>query len=292
MKISEETISPKRAQELLDTYWKKDAQRTPAQSVVDGYARAMKAGHWGLTHQGIAISADDELIDGVQRLLAIVQSGVSVRCVVAREVPARTNLGQETIDLIDRGRIRSVGQQLQLRHGYSNGNLIAAASRSILVISGRAVGVLIGPITVGNTLAVLDLFGTQVKYCASNRSGLPGLRNGVVIGSFAFAMRCQPDDVRAAYERFVTGENLTRGNPMLTLRNFLQTRVGVLGGSGTSMDAVRATLQALQKATMQEQLGVVKPQSEIGVRFFADKQKQAINKLLVACGYLEAEKKR
>ncbi len=39
----------------------------------------MREGHWDTTHQGIAIASDGTLVDGQHRLLAIVESGVTVR---------------------------------------------------------------------------------------------------------------------------------------------------------------------------------------------------------------------
>lgn len=288
MKITEETITPRRAQELLDVHWKHDRQRTPSQTVVDAYARLMQAHLWGLTHQGIAVADDGELIDGIHRLLAVVQSGASVRMMVARGVPAKSKTNQDTIDLIDRGRLRTVGQQLQLRHNYANGNLVASASRSVLVIACRAIGIDPGRMSVSSTLAVLDSFGSELTYCISERSSLPGLRNGAVLGAFAFAMRPFPEDTKGAYTQFVSGENVSRGNPMLTLRNFIQAKPNSANGNVTLMTA-RATLQALHKIVLRESLGCVKSNSDMGLQFFLDKQKQAVNKLLTVCGYVAAK---
>ncbi len=55
-------------------------------------ARAMKAGHWQLTHQGIAFDTEGCLIDGQHRLWAIVESSVTVKMQVFFNVPAETRL--------------------------------------------------------------------------------------------------------------------------------------------------------------------------------------------------------
>lgn len=284
MTFTIETITPRRAKEILDAHLKVAAQRKVMPRLVDDYARMMAAGQWGLTHQGICIADNDELTDGQHRLMAIIQSGVSIRCLVARGLPAISKSGLPMIDLVDRGAGRTVGQQLQLRHGYANGNLISAAVEAVLLASCRAIGVQTGRQSVGNALAVLAIWGTELKHCTDTRSTLPRLRNGVVIGAFAFAMRSHVEVIKPAYSSFVTGERLSKTDPMLTLRSYLlgdsSKRVG-----NYKLSTIRATLQACQKCVLQEPLGVIKSQTEAGVQFFIDGQKQAVNKLLVSCGY-------
>lgn len=289
MNVREETISPKRAREYLDKHWVKEHQRTPSPSTVEDYARTMRAGQWMLTHQGIAIDDKGELIDGVQRLLAIERAGVPVRLLVTRGVVsngASSKGGLYAIDAIDRGRPRDVGQQLQLRHGYTNGNLVAASTWTIVAIACHSVGIDKGRATTAKALHVLDLFGSEIKHCVEHRPSLPGLRNGSVLGTFALAMRIYPADVKGAFERFVTGEGLLRGDPMFTLRNFfLSAPKGTTGSS--QIDRARATAQALQKAVHKEPLKCVKSHSENGLQFFVEKQKPTVNRLLVVCGYSE-----
>lgn len=290
MKVTEETITPKRAQELLDRHWVKENQRRPSQSTVDDYARTMRAGQWMLTHQGIAIDDKGELIDGVQRLLAISQAGCPIRMLITRDVisnGASAKHGMFAIDAIDRGRNRDVGQQLQLRHGYTNGTSVAAAAWAVLGMACHSVGIAQGRSTTGKALHVLDAFGNEIVHCVGSKPNLPGLRQAAVLGGFAVAMRVFPTDVKAAYERFVSGEDLRRGDPVYCLRNFLLSAPGVTGGSST-INRLRATLQALQKVVAQEQLLAIKSNSELGLAFFADKQRPTLNKLLIACGYISS----
>lgn len=289
MRVSEETIGPKRAQELLDKHWVKEHQRKPSPSVVDDYARTMRAGQWMLTHQGIAIDEHGELIDGVHRLLAIVQSGTQVRMLVTRGIVsngASSRGGLYAIDAIDRGRLRDVGQQLQLRHGYTNGNAIAAAAWSIIVTACHHEGIACGRSSTGKALHVLDAFGTEIRYCVANRPPLPGLRIGAVLGAFAMAMRAYPGEIKPAFDRYVTGEDLHKGDPIHALRNFLLTSPGSTGGS-SAINRVRATLQALQKVVEKEPLKCIKSHSENGIAFFIKKQQPTFNKLLMVCGYAD-----
>lgn len=289
MHVCEETITPKKARELLDKHLVPDHQRRPSLSLVQDYARMMRAGQWLLTHQGIAIDDSGELIDGQQRLLAIEQAGVPVRMLIARGVPANgaeKHHGVLTIDAVDRGRPRSVGQQLTLRHGWDNGVLAQAAASAILSIACRTAGISVGRADVGKSLQVLAIFQSELKHCLENRTTIPGLRIGSVIGAFAFAMRLYPNEIKEAYARFVSGERMERTDPMLTLRNFLLRRGGATNG-GTALDIVRATLQALEFVVTGKPIARVNSDVEGGVQFFATKQKPTVNKLLVACGYIE-----
>lgn len=73
---------------------------------VDAAVRAIKAGKFKLTHQGIAIREDGALLDGQHRLMAIVRAGVPVRMMVTTGVP------QDVGDAIDSGLPRAVFERL------------------------------------------------------------------------------------------------------------------------------------------------------------------------------------
>lgn len=286
MRVTEETITPKKAQELLDKHWVKDHQRNPSHAVVDAYARAMAANQWLLTHQGIAIDDKNELIDGVQRLLAVVQSGSSVRMLITRGVAHNgigKTCGMHAIDAVDRGRVRAVGQQLQLRHGIANGNVVAAASRGVLWLALHSIGQNIGRTSVGDSLRVMDFYGAELNYFVDNRSNLPGLRIASTMGAFAFAAKPFPE-IKDAYVQFVSGENLSRGNPMYALRNFLLS--GDRSYNGSAIHTVtRAVLLACHKHVIKESLTTIRASSDIGYTFFLEKQRPTVKKLLALCGY-------
>ena len=71
--------------------------RKPKLATVAKYARIMTAAQWRLTHQGLAISTRIEVIDGQHRLLAVVESGVTIEVLVVRGV------SQDAILFIDGG---------------------------------------------------------------------------------------------------------------------------------------------------------------------------------------------
>lgn len=81
MSTAVELVTPSIASEILKN---NNGNRNIRRSVVEHYAKEMKNGSWQLTHQGVAISVDGELLDGQHRLSAVVKSGVSVKMLVTR----------------------------------------------------------------------------------------------------------------------------------------------------------------------------------------------------------------
>ena len=74
-------VSPELAREFLATSKinpRFGDSRRFNKTVVTKYAADMKAGRWALTHQGIAFNENKELIDGHNRLNAIILSGVGL----------------------------------------------------------------------------------------------------------------------------------------------------------------------------------------------------------------------
>ena len=69
------TITPERAAIMLES---NRHNRPVSQSRVAKYASDMKAGNWKFTHQGLAFDSEGHLIDGQHRLLAVINSGISL----------------------------------------------------------------------------------------------------------------------------------------------------------------------------------------------------------------------
>lgn len=127
MKVSIEDIGPEKAAELLRNNTR---NRTLRKGLVDQYARDMLAGRWLQTHQGIAINCDGTILDGQHRLHAIVQSGVTVRILVARGVPS--NVQKE----MDGGAIRTVSDVLTLDSGETVSASVVAIAKATTELCG------------------------------------------------------------------------------------------------------------------------------------------------------------
>jgi hypothetical protein len=87
--VTIENITPEMAEKFLES---NVSNRKIRQHLVNTYAEDMKKGRWAFTHQGIAIDSKGELVDGQHRLKAIIDSGVAVKMVVARNVDPDCNI--------------------------------------------------------------------------------------------------------------------------------------------------------------------------------------------------------
>ena len=281
MKTKIETITPTMAKALLENNLVPERQRRPSESTVNSYARAMRSGQWLLTHQGIAIDDAGELIDGMHRLMAIVQSGTPVRMMVTTGLPHTvTGEGMFTIDAIDRGRERRIGEQLKLRHGMTNASLLAATCRGILWLCSFSMKSLVGKMTVANVMRVLDVYGDEVNYAITSRSRDIRVRNASVISASAFAMKALRNPVRDFYNRLTTGEDIKDGDPSLTCRRWLMNSTDKTG----SLIEYRAVLTCAMKHVTQEKMTKLYD-TEHGYKFFLEKQRESVNKLLASCGF-------
>ncbi|WP_346008614.1 hypothetical protein [Janibacter terrae] len=104
MKTKVEQVSPERATELLRN---NSSNRPINRRRVDLLAAAIRDAQWKLTHQGVALLPDGQLLDGQHRLLAIQQAGQTVPLMV-------TTLDEDVFDVIDTGRPRGPRDVLAL----------------------------------------------------------------------------------------------------------------------------------------------------------------------------------
>ena len=107
----------------------------------------IKRGEWQMTHQGIAFSDKDVLLDGQHRLLAIVETNTPVPMLVTR------GLKEETFQAIDRGIKRNVGDALSMPQRVT----------SVLSIFARLNGLFSSNPTPPQVLAMNPYFGDLVR---------------------------------------------------------------------------------------------------------------------------------
>ena len=262
------SITPKIAEKWLESV-SPEKQRPLMERTITEYASAMRLGHWVLTHQGIAFDADGCLTDGQHRLHAIVRSGVTVSMFVATGLPVKQG-ELYTFDAIDRGKVRGIGQQLQVRHGIRDANRIAAAARIIAQICTRTSS----KMTVGNTLAIIDRFGSSLQFV--NRSmKLNAMHKGSVLGSLAFCHRVMPKELNDFMERVGDGDGVSRGSPAFALRAHILTN-GVKGGCLGGHE--RACTLCSMHAVLGNKITVIK-QTSAGLDFFSDKQPRIVDEI-------------
>lgn len=89
------------------------------------YARDMAAGRWQLTGEAIKFSHDGRLLDGQNRLNAVIESGQTVAMFVVR------GLDDESQAVMDSGAARKTADNLHMA-GYKNSVALASTVRNIL----------------------------------------------------------------------------------------------------------------------------------------------------------------
>lgn len=112
-------MTREKAEELLE---KNTGNRPVSPANLDMFCQILRNGEWALTHQGIAIDWDGNLIDGQHRLMAIMITGVTA------EIRVTTGIDPATFTKIDNGRIRNAADTLAIL-GVEGGTQLGAALR-------------------------------------------------------------------------------------------------------------------------------------------------------------------
>lgn len=272
-------ISPEIAHEMLELYWEKCKQRKPNRDVVNMYARDMKSGKWLMTHQGIAINENNELVDGLHRLLAIVESGTTIESFVT------FGLKENSIDYIDTGRRRSVSQILSML-GKKNCKALSACANQVYILCARYIGVSYPKSRVGLTVfnAAIESYGDEIEYLISRRTKFAFINNAPVYGALAFAMKVYPDTIKEFYNELVAGEMLSNGDPTYTLRRWLSLFPMARGTHGDPINKTNAVLLAAMRYVNGEKIHLIK-NCDKGYLFFLARQLPVVQKMLLQCGH-------
>lgn len=250
---------------------------------VAAYARDMAAGNWVTTHQGIAFNDEGELMDGQHRLLAVVASGCTIKMLVTRGLPAQTG-ETKTMDVMDRGAIRSIADQLRLQHGIKDQhNVVAVATQIVRLCLGKEKSV---RYTVPQMVALLELFGADIQAVVSRRSHMiPALFKPAVLGGIAWARRAHPR-VDEFFDQYSRGFNLTEHSPALHLREYMIARdrerrrlVAIDFGTRSERHSLALLgLEALRAHVAGEPLKSIKP-TRAGLEYFEARLREPSEKV-------------
>ena len=243
-------VDPTLAKHWLENNFR---NRPVSEDVVKAYAWDMANGDWVPTHQGVAFNDQDELIDGQHRLLAIIRSGATIRMMVTFGLASKIE-GRETttMDAVDRGRTRSVSDQLKIQHGFKkDATAIAAITAQLGTL---CAGERTRRLSVGQTLDIFRAFEPSILWVLAHRSKKHGLRAAGVLAAFAFALATEcgeegVDDQGAIARLFelVTGEDAepAPATAGAHLRAFLTSPDAQLLNRGTDRGLAELVLQAI-----------------------------------------------
>jgi len=216
------------------------------EATIEKYAREMKAGAWTVTSQGIAFADDGTLLDGQQRLSAVVMANIPIKMLVVSGLPRVYRHGGDgdlyTQDVIDGQKPRTIGDVLSIGHGVENAAVKMAIINMIVCVFKGSVK--LSP-RVGYN--ILQLYSDEIEFTLSNRAQTRGLSYTPAITGIVLAAKVDLDKSMIFKDQYFKGVGLREGSPALTLRNYMLTRsaTGAMG-SGVRMTVLNYAMTAMK----------------------------------------------
>ncbi len=238
------TITPSMAEKWLRV--NNTHNRPLYEKTIENYAREMKAGAWTVTNQGIGFADDGTLLDGQQRLSAIVKAGIPVKMLVVTGLPrtyANNGSGELfTQDVIDGNKPRTPGDILHLSHGVDNANAkMAIANMIVCAIKG------VRKISPRVAYNIINLYSDEIEFAFSNRRQVKGLSYTPAMTGIILAAKVDLDKAMDFKEKYFNGVKLDTGSPALTFREYMIGRINKHGaGRGIRMTVLNYCLTALK----------------------------------------------
>jgi hypothetical protein len=220
-----EDISPERATELLKL---NTVNRRPKENKIKEFSQIMALGKWRTTHQGIAINTTtNTLIDGQNRLMAVIKSSVTVRMAV-------TYQEEDTFNVIDSGTKRSAFDALT-HEGIPMATRLAPAIKLIswfeAIPFNTPIQSLTGPKAVipNDMLVEYVLANPELIDCTheaeyiARELGKRGIVSAIAAALFVIKKHTVNSEatIKEFRLRLADGQFLTEGHPVHTLRRWI-----------------------------------------------------------------------
>lgn len=266
------TITPDMAAELLQ---RNVRNRSVSRETVEAYARDMRNGSWVLNGESIKFNRLGELIDGQHRLHAIISAGVQATLFVIYDLPdGALENGMTVMDTVDRGRTRSVADQLRIQHGFKDSHVIASVCASIggICFTRRT-----KRLSVAQTLEIYREFKPAIDHVVKHRSKERGLKAAGVLAAFAFAGSALPDEVLKLYTPTMNGTH-PQGTALQKLHDWLVSDEALLLTRSADRGLIEVVCGAIDDQLMPPDEISLK-RSEISVQRFAALQPDRVAKV-------------
>jgi hypothetical protein len=223
------TITPEQAKDLLEG---QPPQRPVQNSAVQRFMADMQRGAWEATHQGLAFDESGLLLDGQHRLWACFMSGHAFTTMVFFNEP------RVLFDVLDGGNVRTPAQLAQQKGQFGNpaeANSGVAAARFLWAFDMGKNPVFAATFP-GFSSRVADAVLLNHPGISEMIAAIPASRlrpfalpRGATVALFALFHEVNAELAAVFLHEIATGENLTDGDPALTLRNSglsAKTRMG------------------------------------------------------------------
>jgi hypothetical protein len=198
--------------------------RSLKKRIISGLVADIRNGFWQVNGETIVVSKSGELNDGQHRLAAFAEANIPVKSLVAFGVPRDSRF------TVDMGTARCPADFLHM-NGVSNTTMAAAIVNLHLLylkgIYGRSASV--GKNVINTKPDLLeqyeknkDMYDTAVDIVSHNRF-CRVLGNSAVGAAYCILYSISPSKADGFFERLIDGDGLTKGDPILALRNKLST---------------------------------------------------------------------
>lgn len=224
------TITPQMAAEWLketeDAIAKGDfRQRTVSEAKVHSYSQDIRNGQWLFNHQGIAFDDNNMIIDGRHRLHAVMKAGKPILSVVTFGLPSESVNGSplKVIDTIDRGRPRSVAQQLQIAHGYKRSNIqVGVANALAFLYTGER-----QMLTTYQVLTIIEkIFGRSFGPILDIGMESRRSQSALLLAPLIVFHNSKPTDAENFLKKYISLEGLKASHPVLVLYKWIVNQPG------------------------------------------------------------------
>lgn len=226
-----ETYTPKRAQEILDTF--NGANRPLLRSRVAQYAYDMEHGRWeqqnGETFQ---FDRNGNLLNGQHRLHAIIKSGVTMKFLTVR------GLDPEVFTKIDRGKARTGKDLVSIEYGVSGTIATMVATAVNLAVTYEIDGAIPGARSKADGINRMETSGNDyliayvrkhpelieaAKYIDEYYSNTAPLSRGVLTWVAYETRRIDIEQSQQFIQALLHGKDLVPSDPVFGLRSVLRT---------------------------------------------------------------------
>lgn len=232
IETTEITLTPKRAQQLLDG---RTVNRPMNERAVRNLTRAIENGTWVVTHQGIAVNHLDQLIDGQHRCQAVVNANKSVK-VLFSKYPE----GSQPHSAIDIGTKRTAAHAMAIQgHVEPTKARFYESLARALSVGLDGIG---SRISEEDVFAVVDRFRPEFEWAANlTRKRLLAAH----YAALAFAYPAAKTIVTEAAHKLVHNADLVHKSPLWLLSNRISAPVST-GSYSSTHESFLLTLRVLQ----------------------------------------------
>lgn len=213
-------VTPEMAAEWLDNM---APNRKASQKRVSALAVQMQTGLWVFDASPIRFDTQGRLVDGQNRLHAVIESGMTIPFAIAR------GIAPQAMAVMDTGKTRTLSDMMQMAYpDLTQVNSVAALTRLLYIWEKGMRGTPLRSYASRGTIpnqVLLDYFDEheeEIRHAVTQARNYmqryPGITGGALALCYTLFHRIDADDTDYFFERFADGAGLEAGSPILALR--------------------------------------------------------------------------